>query len=120
MSVLSANRLPYRPVEAPRLQRYFDTQAGWASGLDPPANVVETGCLQRAWQRFGQRIQRLQDLFGQILPAVLPTAAQVWQALRQAVGSVGQILLWLARHTRSSLLGDYRCLQPVSPTTSSI
>jgi hypothetical protein len=114
--VLSADRLPYRPVEAQRLQSYFDRQAGWASGLDPPADGVETGCWQRAWQRLDRRTQRLQDLLGQLLPAPLTTAAQVWSALRQAMGSLEHILLWLARHTHSSLLGDYRCLQPVSPT----
>jgi hypothetical protein len=41
-----------------------------------------------------------------ILPAALTTAIQVWQALRQGVGSLEQILLWLARHTHRSLLGD--------------
>jgi hypothetical protein len=114
LSVLPTNRLPYRPLEVERLQNYFDTQAGWASALDPPAGTVEAGCLQRAWQRLGCRLDRLRELFGQILPAPLTSARQCWQALRQHVGSTEQILLWLARSTHSSLLGDYRCLQPAS------
>lgn len=120
LSVLSSTRLPYRPLKVQRLQSYFDTQAGWACGLDPPANEVETGCLQRAWHRLGTRLERLQDLFGQLLPAGPLSVTACWQALRRGVGSLKQILLWLARHTHRSLLGDYRCLQPVSSTASAV
>jgi hypothetical protein len=112
ISVLPRNRLPYRPLELARLEKHFDAQIGWGSGLDPPARPVEAGCLQRAWQRLGQRVTRLMALLGQMLPAALTTAAQLWKALRQLLGSCENILQWLARHTSSTLLGDYNCLQP--------
>ena len=37
VSVLPANRLPYRPLEVERLQGGFDAQAEVGTGLDPPA-----------------------------------------------------------------------------------
>jgi hypothetical protein len=48
VSVLPANRLPYRPLEVERLQGGFDAQAEVGTGLDPPPEPIEAGCLQRA------------------------------------------------------------------------
>ena len=112
VSVLPANRLPYRPLEVERLQVGFDAQAEVGTGLDPPPEPIEAGCLQRAWNRFLTRVKVLQDTFGQILPAELPTAAQLWQQLRCCVGSAEAMLRFLARAGKRSLLGEYACLRP--------
>ena len=92
VSVLPANRLPYRPWEVGRLEGDFDAQAEVGTGLDLPPEPIEAGCLQRAWNRFLTRVQVLQDAFGQILPAELHTAQQLWQALWRGVGSAEAML----------------------------
>jgi hypothetical protein len=114
VSVLPANRLPYRPLEVKRLQGAFDAQAEVGTGLDPPPGTIEAGCLQRAWKRFLTRVDRLKDAFGQMLPAELESAEQLWKELRRTVGSVEDILRFLARNCNCSLLGDYACLRPAS------
>ena len=86
VSVLPAYRLPYRPLEVDRLQGGFDAQAGIGTGLDPPPEAIEAGCLQRAWNRFLARVNILTDAFGQILPSELRTARQLWKELRRGVG----------------------------------
>ena len=112
VSVLPGTRLTYRPLEVERLQGFFDTQAEVSCGLDPPPGLVEAGCLRRAWNRFLTRVQVLQDAFGQILPTELHTAQQLWKELRRNVGSAEEMLRFLARHCKRSLLGDYACLRP--------
>jgi hypothetical protein len=112
VSVLPLNRLSYRPLEVERLQGAFDAQAEVGTGLDPPPEPIEAGCLQRAWNRFLTRVKVLQDTFGQILPAELHTAPQLWKELRRGMGSAEDILRFLARHCKRSLLGDYACLRP--------
>ena len=112
VSVLPAYRLPYRPLEVERLQGGFDAQAGVGTGLDPPPEAIETGCLQRAWNRFLARVNLLKDAFGQTLPSELRTARQLWKELRRGVGSAENMLRFLARHCKRSLLGDYACLHP--------
>ena len=112
VSVLPAYRLPYRPLEVERLQGGLDAQAGVGTGLDPPPEVIEAGCLQRAWNRFLTRVTLLQDAFGQTLPSELRTARQRWKELRRGVGSAEDRLRFLARHCKRSLLGDYACLRP--------
>jgi len=112
VSVLPCARLTYRALEVERLQRFFDAQAEGSCGLDPPPELLEAGCLQRAWNRFLTRVKVLQDTFGQILPAELHTARQLWRELRRSVGSAEDMLRFLARHGKRSLLGDYACLRP--------
>jgi hypothetical protein len=112
VSVLPAERLPYRPLEVKRLQAHFDAQAGTSAGLDPPPGLVEAGCLQRAWNSFLTRAQVLQDSFGQILPSEQHAPPQLWKALRRAVGSAEAILRFLAQTCKRSLLGEYACLRP--------
>lgn len=109
--MLPANRLTYRPLEVERLQGHFDAQAKVSSGLDPPPEPVEAGCLQRAWTRFLTRVQRLINAFGQILPAGLSPGAPLWKELRRGVGSAEQMLRFLAQTCNGSLLGDYACLR---------
>jgi hypothetical protein len=111
VSVLPANRLPYRPRPVDRLQSAFDAQAGVSSGLDPPPEPVEAGCLQRAWTRFLTRVESLKNAFGQTLPARLHNGAQLWKELRCGVGSAEQMLRFLTQSCKTSLLGDYACLR---------
>jgi len=112
VSVLPGTRLTYRPLEVGRLQGFFDTQAGISCGLDPPPGLVEAGCLQRAWNRLLARVLVLEDAFGQILPSELHTAEQVWKELRRGMGLAEDMLRFLARHCKRSLLGDCACLRP--------
>jgi len=111
VSVLPANRLTYRPLDVARLQGAFDAQAGVRSGLDPPPEPVEAGCLQRAWTRFLTRVGCLSNAFGQMLPTGPHTGSQLWKELRRCVGSAEQMLSFLAQSCKSSLLGDYACLR---------
>lgn len=113
VSVLPGGRLTYRPLQVERLERFFDTQAGIRCGLDPPPGLVEAGCLQRAWDRLLTRVNTLRESFGQLLPSELHTAPQFWKELRRSVGSAEQMLRFLARSCKRSLLGDYACLRPV-------
>ena len=112
VSVLPANHLSYRPLEVDRLQTHFDGQAKVSCGLDPPPEAIEAGCLKRAWKRFLTRVESLKDAFGQILPAELHSAEELWKELRRAVGSAENILHFLAQSCKRSLLGDYACLRP--------
>lgn len=112
VSVLPSNRLTYRPLEVHRLQVGFDAQAGVRTGRDPPPGRAEAGCWQRAWNRFLTRVEVLRNAWGQMLPAGLPTAVQLWQQLRRVVGSAETMLRFLAQHRKRSLLGDYAWLRP--------
>jgi hypothetical protein len=112
VSVLPDTRLTYRPLEVGRLEGFFNTQAGIRCGLDPPPGLVEADCLQRAWDRLLTRVNTLKESFGQLLPSELHTAQQLWKELRCSMGSADQMLRFLARSCKRSLLGDYACLRP--------
>ncbi len=112
VSVLPGTRITYRPLEVGRLQGFFDTQAGMSCGLDPPPGLVEAGCLGRAWSRLLTRVNILKESFGQMLPSPLDTVQQLWKELRRGVGSAEDMLRFLARCCKRSLLGDYACLRP--------
>jgi hypothetical protein len=79
VSILPVLRLTYRPLEVERLQAHFDAQAKGSCGLDPPPEAMEAGCLQRAWKRFLTRVDVLKEAFGQMLPAELDGAEQLWK-----------------------------------------
>lgn len=110
LSVLPVDRLPYRPLEGPRVEAYFNAQAGIGSGPDPPPGVLEAGCLRRAWTRFQTRASRLKEAFGQLIPSVISEAAHLWKQMRLAKETLAAILGFLAQSRNISLLGDYRCL----------
>jgi hypothetical protein len=112
VSILPGGRLTYRPLEVQRLEGFFDTQAGIRCGLDPPPGLVEADCFQRAWDRWLTRVHTLKASFGQLLPSELHTAGPLWKELRRKVGSAEQMLRFLARSCKRSLLGDYACLRP--------
>jgi hypothetical protein len=111
ISVLPANRLPYRALEAERLQSYLDAQAGIGTGPDPPPGELEAGCLRRAWARFQTRVSTLKEAFGLLIPSVISGAAHLWEQMRLAKETLATILGFLAQARNLSLLGDYRCLR---------
>jgi hypothetical protein len=112
-SVLPPHQLPYRPVRAERLQGEFDRRAGIQTpGLDPPPEVVEAGCLQRAWRALAARVTPLKEAFGPLVCSTVSEVASFWASLRQAFDSVPRMLGFLSEHHHISLLGHYRCLQP--------
>ncbi len=111
ISVLPADRLPYRALEGVRIQSYFDARAGIGSGPDPPPTELEAGCLRRAWTRFQTRVSILKEAFGLLVPSVISKAEQLWEQMRLAKETLRGILGFLAQSRNLSLLGDYRCLR---------
>jgi hypothetical protein len=113
ISVVPDHVLPYRAVAAPLVEQHFDNQANPGQSLEPPATEKEKGCLKRAWARFKQRVAPLCAALGQMIEAVKPTAAQLWNQLRRT-SNLAAILRQLARPFNTSLLHDYLCLRPWS------
>lgn len=111
ISVLPADRLPYRPLEGVRVQSYFDARAGIGSGPDPPPAELEAGGLRRAWTRFQTRVSILKEAFGPLVSSVISQAEQLWEQMRLAKETLAAILGFLAQTRNLSLLGDYRCLR---------
>lgn len=111
VSVLPADRLPYRPLEVPRVEAFFNAQAKVGSGPDPPPGQLEAGCLRRAWARFQTRVCTLKEAFGLLIESVISGPEHLWQQMRQAKNSLAAILGFLAQTRNLSLLGDYRCLR---------
>ena len=109
ISVLLDTMVPYRPVGTDLIEEWFD--AAFRSRAPPKVTENERGCLERAVARFSQRIPSLTEVLGQMIEPLSPMAAQLWIALRK-VGKLPEILRLLAEDFKTSLLGDYRCLQP--------
>lgn len=109
ISVLPEHLLPYRPIAAPKVQEYFDAQTSHRPA--PPATEKQRGCLKRAWERFTQRPTALAATLGQMMQLVLPEPKPIWLQLRRW-GNLPHILHLLGRPFNTSLLQDYRCLQP--------
>jgi hypothetical protein len=112
ISIAPTDSLPYRPLEAHRLEAFLDQQVGLGCGPGPPLSLTEAGCLERAWSRFQKRSGSLQQAFGQLLPALLAGPADLWKEIRRSLATLSNILLWLAKTRNISLLGDYACLKP--------
>lgn len=109
ISVLPDTLLPYRPVGADLLEEWFD--ADFMGRAPPKVTENEKGCLERALTRFLQRIPSLTEVLGQMIEILSPTATHLWVRLRK-LGKLTEILRFLAEKFKTSLLGDYRCLQP--------
>lgn len=109
ISVLPDTMLPYRPVAVGLLNEWFD--AVFMGRAPPAVTENEKGCLKRALTRFLQRIPSLTEVLGQMVETLSPTATQLWVRLRK-LGELSDILLFLAESFKTSLLGNYRCLQP--------
>jgi hypothetical protein len=109
LSVLPKNRLPYIAVNTTILEPDFDARA---SGTDPPPrSEKERGWLWRAFERFAGQVAPLCALLGQMIRPIKPSVSECWRELRQLDNLEG-ILLLLATKFKTSLLADYRCLQP--------
>src|SRR4029077_4407884 len=81
-------------------------------GTDPPStSEKERGCLRRAFERFAGRVAPLCALLGQMIGPIKPSVGECWRGLRQLDNLEG-ILLLLGTKFKTSLLADYRCLQP--------
>jgi hypothetical protein len=111
ISVLSAGRLPYRSLDADRLQAHADRQAGVGLGPDPPPDEAEAGCLRRAWTRLRTRVEVLKNAFGPLVSVSIDSLEALWLGMRQAKATLPGILGFLATTHKISLLGDYRCLR---------
>jgi hypothetical protein len=110
IGVLPDDTLPYRAICVAKVQACFDAKA--AEEPEPAVSEVERGCLKRAWLRFGQRLNALALLLGQMLQTRQSTAAKpIWTQLRR-LGNLERILHLLGRKFKTSLLLDYRCLKP--------
>ena len=101
---LSRGRLPL-------VQQHFDARALDGQTQEPPATEKEKGCLKRAWDRFGQRLTALTTMLGQLMQIRIRTPKLIWSTLRR-LGNLPAILRQLAQPFNTSLLHDYRCLQP--------
>jgi hypothetical protein len=112
VSVLPESFLPYCPVPTDRMQASLDQKAGIGAGPDPPPSQKEAGCLKRAWSRLAARSVPLRQLCGQLLAASIASTEDLWIEIRRAMGSLREILQWLAKTRNTSLLGDYACLKP--------
>jgi hypothetical protein len=114
ISVLPDDMLPYRSVPVKLVQKAFDARA---NDSGPPAvTEKEKGCLVRAWHSFSQHVTVLGAVLGQMIKPVKPNATELWKQLKQQ-GNLEVILLRLAHPFNTSLLRDYRCLQPWPGTT---
>ncbi len=111
ISVLPASRLPYRALEAGRLQAHADRQAGVGQGPDPPPDAPEAGCLRRAWTRLRTRVEVLKNAFGPLVPVGIASIEALWLEMRRVKATLPGILGFLATTHKISLLGDYRCLR---------
>jgi hypothetical protein len=111
VSVLPADRLPYRPLQGGRLEAYFNEQAEAGSGPDPPPEPLEAGCLRRAWTRFQTRVCTLREAFGLLIAHATDSAGALWKQMRLAKATLQGILRHLAQTHKRSLLGDYPCLR---------
>jgi hypothetical protein len=101
-------------VSSDLIERWFDAQF---LGRGPPTvTESERGCLERAAKRFLQRIPPLTEVLGQMVTALSPTAAQLWEQLRK-LRKLTEILRLLAEDFKTSLLGHYQCLQPWSASS---
>ena len=109
ISVLPADRLPYRSVKGGRLEAFFNEQAEAGSGPDPPPDMLEAGCLRRAWTRFQTRVCTLKEAFGLLIASATDSAGDLWRQMRLARGTLQGILHYLAQSHKRSLLGDYQC-----------
>lgn len=112
ISVLPDDMLPYRAVSVPLVQGSFDAKS--LGKPEPPVTEKEGGCLKRAWARFRQRVEVLLAVLGQMIDAVKPSGRQFWNQLRR-YGNLEEILRLLAKSFKTSLLGDYLCLEAWPP-----
>lgn len=118
-SVIPEGMFPYRSLPVERFEFWMDGLFQWpASALasdgarPPPATEVEKGCLLRALGRLQGRMALLCGLLGQQMPLLEgDDIGGFWPALRK-IGRLGDILAFLARAFKTSLLAAYHSLKP--------
>jgi len=109
-SVVPDELLPYKPIGVEKVEKQFDAEY---AGSEPPRECteIEKGCLARAVRSFVQHTPTLSNRLGQMIKTIDPTARELWRCLRR-LGGLKEILRILAEKFKTSLLRDYRCLQP--------
>lgn len=116
ISVLPADRLPYRSLAGSRLQRYFTKPDACGNDLNPAPTETEAGCLRRAWRRFQERAAALEHLLGLSADRSVNLAAEFWIQMCASYGDLSGILRFLNQSHQRSLLGDYHCLRIANGT----
>jgi hypothetical protein len=108
---------PYRSLPVIRFELWMDVRfelpaPSTGGARPPPVSEVENGCLLRALHRLQSRIPLLCGLLGQRMPMLERDDIRgFWRALRE-IGRLGDILCFLARAFKTSLLADYLSLKP--------
>jgi len=112
-TVLPDDMLPYRPIEAGKVEAWLDAEYG-LSKERPEVTEKEKECLKRAECKFAARTPSLIQVLGQMIRSIRPSARRLWKQLRRN-GGLADILRFLAERFKTSLLGDYRCLRRSRP-----
>lgn len=112
-TVLPDDMLPYRPIEAGKVEAWLDAEHG-LSDEGPQVTEKEKECLRRAACRYAERTPSLIQVLGQMIRCIGPSARRLWEQLR-GFGGLPEILRFLAERFKTSLLGDYRCLRRSKP-----
>jgi len=112
LSVLPDDMFPYRSIHVDAFEEWLE--AHYLGRAPPAVREVEKECLERARKRFELRIPSLTSLLGQMIFIIKPSARELWKSL-QNLGRLSDNLRVLSERFKTSLLGDYRCLQPFSP-----
>ena len=113
-SVIPSGRLPYWSLGVAQLERHLNEESELAGegARPPPAPEIERGCIRRAHKRLSERTNFLCGLLGQQMPWLENNdLGCFWRALRK-LGSLGEILVRLARDFKTSLFGCYRSFRP--------
>ena len=118
-SVIPDGMFPYRSLPVERFEFWMDGLFEWPASASAgggaraaPATEVEKGCLLRALKRLQGRIALLCGLLGQRMPLLKgDDIRRFWRALRK-IGRLVDILAFLARAFKTSLLFGYLSLKP--------
>ena len=112
-TVLPDDMLPYRPIEAGKVEAWLDAEHG-LSNERPQVTEKEKECLRRTVCNYAARTPSLIQVLGQMIRSIRPSPHQLWKQLRR-IGGLAEILRFLAERFKTSLLGDYRCLRRSKP-----
>jgi hypothetical protein len=112
-TVLPDDMLPYRPIEAGKVEAWLDGEHG-LSNERAQVTVREKECLMRIECNFAARTPSLIQVLGQMVRSIRPSPRQLWRQLRR-LGGLPEILRLLAERFKTSLLADYRCLRRSKP-----
>jgi hypothetical protein len=117
MSIIPKTMLPYRCMPTPRLEVLFDERfdffsEGGRRPRPPPARELERGCLLRAHDSLQKHYLPLCHVLGQRIPIRAQQSVDAfWKAIRTKLGGLEDILLYLWKNFKTSLLRDYKTHQ---------